>query len=954
MEGAISLSGTDAYPKDDSPNTLVSGTKKASRDNSSCQSQSLVWIKIESSRVQASTSFSIPVSVMLQREVEMQAAARANNIGKERWTSSRIFRMWKSQCTRQQQRQKHQRVDNGLRERNLNNSDASGEIFLRLTPEVSLQNSNSSCRLFRWKPWLTACISSYYNTGNLRIPSECAGDDVLLTLEYFGILTSSPNDFIFDSSHAYIRTQAWSRYFTHRASLAESLLDAYDDAEIQESDQNKRKSASSYRATLCWVLLEEGEDETIAEDGFFVAGKKHCCPEAKSQQSSNHRRQSARNIVVRNAGGLYGLLCGKENPKQGRINEEDYEEGTEASVLTKEMPYRMRQDFCEHLRQSLPPWITVEFNVETVEVLPTRNRNERSSGYLRDSRPVIRIRDDNLLSTTLSKEKDKELSVSSNMESLHGKGDSTMVVLDQPSRGRHVPTFQCIEKMSNLISPDKADNSVNGRNCNTVEKAQRRYPNDGSESTEAIGTAHAKINPLNETGSLIKMEQTEKPITYINMDFGDLRSVTSVLSEPVIDDKIACKEIHTSAKVVVNGADMQQCKDGSTVLLAAKKIVQKRSERVGVRKNVVIDGKRSKYRSASLNRSEISQDEFEQSIKTPPRTTRKLRSTPPWDLSRISNAGEDEGNIKKYETANEVIDANESSRSDLRLNEVKSPEQSMATQLDYDNSDTKSEIAPSDFHGSWGHLLASMCEAMIPAPSSSISSSSPTREFRLSPSKKTRSRSTHSDEYQTRIVKENGGIEPRPVGIVDQAMRMGNDLSNQFDELMRIAYSDNNNDAGHLNGDKSLFPISEEIPGTILSIDATEDLTLASCLTSSVIGQPQSMDPAENFGKVQKMKRKSLYRKVRNTMASSSPNRIKDRGLGAPQSSRDKGRMERGNAASKTEKRLYDSGEVNRMSSTGNKLSSVYHAGARARSRSGDLTSKENRFSQQHENRFYC
>lgn len=930
-DGVTSLPAPNAYQKDASPDAPVSGTNRESHDNASCQSQTLLWIKIESSNEQTSASFCIPVSLMWQREVEMQAAARANNVGKERWTCSRIFRMWKSQCARQQQRQ---------------NPDASGEIFLRLTPEVSLQNSNSSCRLFRWKPWLTMCISSYYNTGNLRIPDECTGDDILLTLEYFGILIASPDDFVFDTSHAYVRTQAWSRYFTHRAILAESLLEAYDDAEIEESGYNERKanleSTSHFRATLVWVFFEEGEEESVAEDRFYVIGKDTSSPKAKSEKPFYDRRRSARKLTVRNNGGLYGLLFGRKEAKRNTTLCEEYGEEKEATTLSKEMPSRMRQDFCEHLRQSLPPWISVQFAIELVEVAPICKMTEQSPESTTETRPVLRIFYDHPLSTASILKKENEPSITSHLESVQVIRERGAVMSDQASRATHVPLFRSTEK-SNLLNSDKSDNSFNGHNCNTLEETESQVLNDGTGSRENFDTVDAKNKVhLNETGSLNKPQQPHKPITYVNTDFGDLRSVTSVLSEPTMHEQKIVKEIVTNTKAIAHGTDKKQCKDGSTVLVTAKQIVQKRSERVN-QKNHVIDRKRSKNPSASFSPSETPRDAFDQNIKTPPRATRKLRTTPPWDLSRMSNTGEDEEDFRKYKNGNDT------SRSEPRVDAVISTVPSDASESDDENSDTKSRTAQTDYHGSWGHLLASMCEAMIPASSSSVLSSSPIRQFQLSSNKSMLSTAAwRDDEYQTCKGKETNETEPEPVGIVDQAMKMGNDLSNQFDELMRIAYDNNNHDDGHLNANKSLSPIQEEIPG-ILSIDTAEDLTLASCLTSSVIGQPQNMNSAQELDKPRKMKNKSLPRKIRTTMTSTSPNRINERhGPRLNQEDKREAARKAGKARDFSIKSTYNSVQINGASSTGSKFASIYDTA------SGEEDySKENRYSQQ-ENRFYA
>uniref|UniRef100_A0A7S4K402 Uncharacterized protein n=1 Tax=Odontella aurita TaxID=265563 RepID=A0A7S4K402_9STRA len=76
---------------------------------------------------------------------------------------------------------------------------------------------------FDWTPSLTACICSYYLTGTVRIPDACRGNDVLLALEYFGIVYA-PDQLAFDSFGCYLRVKLWSDYYTHRAAAADWVV----------------------------------------------------------------------------------------------------------------------------------------------------------------------------------------------------------------------------------------------------------------------------------------------------------------------------------------------------------------------------------------------------------------------------------------------------------------------------------------------------------------------------------------------------------------------------------------------------------------------------------------------------------------------------------------------------------------------------------------------------------
>lgn len=781
---------------------------------------------------------------MLQREAEMQAAAWENKIGKERWTSSRIFRMWKSHCARRQRKQQS-KLEHGSQKHKINNSDDSGEIFLQMTPEVSLQNSNSLCSVFRWKPWLTTCIRSYYNTGNLRIPNECTGDDILLTLEYFGILTASPDDFVFDSSHAYVRIQAWSRYFTQRADMAESLLEAYDDAEIEEGDQKKRrlklKSRSHLQTTLIWVLLKEKEIVVKDQYKYHVMEDSTSDLKAEIEPPFHSDSTAIRRLAVKEA--LYNLFLGRNENKVAIQREytlgKECEEGIEANMLSKEMPARMRRDFCQHLRKSLPPWSSVQFDIERLEVTPISiTKKEKSTMPTIEYRPVMRIYDNQLHTARTILKKEENDSITVHLKSVE---EFAVMTSNQPLCDQYISPCRSIGKVSSLVNSDKNDTYINGKKRNSIEK----YRNPDLASRDSFNTVDALSEfESNEAETFNESQQTQRPITYVNMELGDLRSVTSVLSEPIIDDRRGLNGIHTTRKAIKHRTDKKWCQRGSPALVTAKKIVQKRSGRENQMSNFK-EVNISELPPPSFNPSEPPRNYFDQMIETPPRTTRNLRTTPPWDVDRISNRVEDNKDFRDNKNNNKTIvgKGNEASTSEALVKE------SDASEWDDENSDTKPKTGATASYGSWGQLLASVCEVIIPAPSSSILSSSPIRHFTISSSKSTSSTAASSDdEHETCLSEDNNEMVSEPNGLVDQAQKIGNDLSNQFDELMKLAYNEKDHEGVHPNGHQLLSPILEEIP-QMLSIDTDEDRTYTSCLTSSVVGLPRKTRTCEKFEK---------------------------------------------------------------------------------------------------------
>jgi hypothetical protein len=381
-----------------------------------------------------------------------------------------------------------------------------------------------------------------------------------------------------------------------------------------------------------------------------------------------------------------------------------------------------------------------------------------------------------------------------------------------------------------------------------IESGHHKDVLSGNESINTVGAI--SIHKSNETEAFNESRRAQKPIKYVNMEFGDLRSVTSVLSEPIVDDKSSLQKTYSTSEAIERGTDKKLCHGGSPVLVSAKKIVQERSGRANQKRNF-IERKGPEFLPSSKP-SKTSRSDFDQAIDTPPRTTRiLLRTTPPWDLDQsLSRVDENKDFTSTEKLHNAALEeGNEMYNSDPLVNQGKETLESDASEWDDDNSDSKSETGPTDGHGSWGQLLASICEVLIPAPSTNTLSLSPIRHFKVSSSKSTSSTAASSDEEQQSCpCKGENETVFKPDGFVDEAKKVGNDLSNHFDELMKLAYNEMDRDSARHNG-PNLLPILEEIP-EILSIDKGEDPTLTSCLTSSVACKPHKTwkpDRLENF-----------------------------------------------------------------------------------------------------------
>jgi len=186
-----SMSELERFLKDDSPLKVV----------------------IISQKSQGNSSFCIPVSLMIQRELEMREAAASFGISCDRWKDSLLYREWQY------------KMDDDASSRPtlpLDTRQRGGKQTLRLDPEQDCAASNHS-QSFIWHPWLTTCIRAYYNTEAIRIPDDCNGSDILLALEYFGIVYT-PEQLTFDSFGAYLRVKLWSDYFTHRSKMGDWVM----------------------------------------------------------------------------------------------------------------------------------------------------------------------------------------------------------------------------------------------------------------------------------------------------------------------------------------------------------------------------------------------------------------------------------------------------------------------------------------------------------------------------------------------------------------------------------------------------------------------------------------------------------------------------------------------------------------------------------------------------------
>lgn len=769
------------------------------------------------------TTFYVPVSLMLQREIEMQEAARAYKIGRERWSSSRLFRMWKAQSIRQRQQQQQQ---DQQQEQVYPCLGSSREMTLQMAPEVSLQ-STSSFR-FRWKPWLTSCIRAYYNTGSLRIPNECQGDDVLLALEYFGILTASPDSFVFESRRAYGRIQAWSRYFSHRAELAETILDDHD--YLLDVDDNNDAKGVLERPHV-WVLFP-GQDTSKLED---------------AQTSLRVGGETARRLLSGTQGGLYDLFVGPSR------------DVSTAAVdnLTKEMPARLRQDFCEFLRQSLPPRTAVHFDLQEIIKMPPiatdakreiqpviwiePDAGDAPEPFLDDLRQAVEedvrnlekgaedvksagsckntplndncyksVHDVSLVSTSIESsdrfapkykmsptcsttwngstlEFGGSVSHSPNTKTLLGEGISGAIATINTADMRVKALFPATDPtdLNDRISPAK-DLPMRTRMADHhSSSASMRIRNQSLAVADAV--AFVAYDPKQEEKAQM-IEQggyigLAAPVKCINTEFGDLRSVTSMLTDPVGEDSSAAVTFRSPPNAMTE-TTKKIMEGGSAMRAASHQGIEEplsffegagRPPRDSYFRDHLMSATEGQARFTPAKPPNGPQPTSSESVamSPPPRLTRTtVAHSPPW-IDDEMEGSKDEAD-SSYTPVGQAL-----ARSSQALNE-----RSGSTRQADD---------------SWAKFIATVCEAVIPAPSNNDISRSPTREFsnaatvarpsNVAPTREINHDSMANQSEQLMDMDRFlvASMLTNPDGFLEQAKQIGNDISISFDALMKIA-----------------------------------------------------------------------------------------------------------------------------------------------------------------------
>ncbi|KAL7562134.1 hypothetical protein ACA910_016693 [Epithemia clementina (nom. ined.)] len=257
-----------------------------------------------------SASFDVALADLRQREDEMKQTAQQFKIPISRWKASRLYQAAK-------------RSNNGI---------------VQFDPEkdIILQNYSFS---MEWRPWLTVLFGEFFRTGQLRVPDECRGSDLLLALEYFGILYA-PNQLVFASYSVYQRVRAWSDYLSHRTALGDWVA-----GRIQKKQASIADRKNLAHEVLFFATIQNSEEETAAGD-LRIPGLG--CEGGESESAS------------------YALVHRLFNTSNDN-----------------HVAQNLREDFCVYLQNLFVDEIKATFAIKMVEVSSTRTTNRSLRAILK-------------------------------------------------------------------------------------------------------------------------------------------------------------------------------------------------------------------------------------------------------------------------------------------------------------------------------------------------------------------------------------------------------------------------------------------------------------------------------------------------------------------------------------------------------------------------------------------
>ena len=159
-------------------------------------------------------TFEISVDSILQRERDMKNKVKKMGFLVENWGGSLIYKKLKEieldeQVSSLPFVRKTQDETSGPK----NSHSQNHSLLIDLNDDLH----SPDCRRESFE-WRVQCIHSYYLDGMISIKEEYSGNDVLVTLDKFGIVYSH-DQIDFQSFGCFLRVRMWSDYYRHRSAV---------------------------------------------------------------------------------------------------------------------------------------------------------------------------------------------------------------------------------------------------------------------------------------------------------------------------------------------------------------------------------------------------------------------------------------------------------------------------------------------------------------------------------------------------------------------------------------------------------------------------------------------------------------------------------------------------------------------------------------------------------------
>jgi hypothetical protein len=304
------------------------------------------------SNIESPSYFFVPISLILRRDSEMRQAAKEANIPSNRWNGSLLYHKWVELQENLKQKER---------------SERGHPYVIAVHPVQALAQAHVISPKFPWwQSWLTVCIRAYYHTGTLRVPNHCHGLEILLALEFFGILYTSPEQLVFDAPSVQNKVKQWSRYFTHRAMLAQWVVDQLQQQQQQRQQLRKGKTSALFQQPFIFCThpdpLEAGRSLCIEPQRQPV----HVLDGGLNllEGEGVRNKKSASLTSAQAVHSFFAPLLHERNKKSSTDDEDPHYKSPEI------IPALMREDFTSYLQYVLPE-LEITFTVQTVELVST-------------------------------------------------------------------------------------------------------------------------------------------------------------------------------------------------------------------------------------------------------------------------------------------------------------------------------------------------------------------------------------------------------------------------------------------------------------------------------------------------------------------------------------------------------------------------------------------------------